>query len=94
MKQKQQAAVAAQVTAQIENELGNLIDNVIELDDVELAEIDQEALLSFILSAFDNLIEEMHPQVARSMSLIKDAYSLLLKIVVESNSRQNQILRK
>ena len=83
LKQKQQAKVAAQVTAQIENELGNLIDNEIELEDVELAEIDQEALLSFILSAFDQLIEEMHPQVARSLCLVKDAYSLLLKIVVE-----------
>lgn len=36
----------------------------------------------------------MHPQVARSLVMIKDAYSLLLKIVVESNGRQNQILRK
>jgi hypothetical protein len=89
LKQKQQAAVASQVTAQIENELGNLIDNDIELEDVELAEIDQEALLSFILSAFDQLIEEMHPQVAKSLCLVKDAYSLLLKIVVECNGRQN-----
>lgn len=40
LRQKQQAVVATQISAQIENELGNLIDNDIELDDAELAEID------------------------------------------------------
>lgn len=39
-KQKQQTMVAQQITAQIDNELGNLLENDIELDDEELAEID------------------------------------------------------
>jgi len=40
MRQKQQIDVAMGVKNQIENELGNLLDNDIELDDNELAEID------------------------------------------------------
>lgn len=36
----------------------------------------------------------MQPQVAKSLESVKQAYSLLLKIVVESNSRQNEILKK
>lgn len=40
MRQKQQIDVALAVKNQIENELGNLLDNDIELDDNDLAEID------------------------------------------------------
>jgi hypothetical protein len=43
---------------------------------------------------FDQVISEMHPQVAKSLELIKDSYSILLKIVVESQSRQHSILQK
>lgn len=45
LKQKQIEGVAQQVSSQIENELGNLLTNDIELDDEELAEIDQQTLL-------------------------------------------------
>lgn len=36
----------------------------------------------------------MHPEIGTGLELIKDCYSLLLKIIVESNSRQNSILKK
>lgn len=36
----------------------------------------------------------MHPEIGNGLELIKDCYSLLLKIIVESSSRQNSILKK
>lgn len=40
MKQKEQVKVAKSVISQIENEIGNLIDNEVSLDDEDLADID------------------------------------------------------
>jgi|688.fasta_scaffold865120_1 hypothetical protein len=41
---------------------------------------------------FDQVIEEMHPEVAKALERIKDSYSSLLNIVVDSTMRQNHIL--
>ena len=43
---------------------------------------------------FDQVIEEMHPEIAKALERIKDSYSSLLNIVVDSTMRQNHILSK
>jgi hypothetical protein len=53
--------VAKNVANQIRYEIGNLISNESDLDDEELADIDQEALLNFVQQMFDSMIEETHP---------------------------------
>lgn len=40
MKQKAQVATAKSVMSQIQNEIGNLIENEMQLDDEDLADID------------------------------------------------------
>jgi len=57
------------------------------------AEVPWEALFSFTSKSFDVFIETQNPKQRECLSLIKNAYELLLKLSIDQMVTQNESLR-